>query len=365
MFLPKEEVEEYVSEAVRDMQSITPSRSRTASTVIQLGSPTRTNVITQQEPTPGAASVMENEYLSPSLPAKRLFDEENTQRDFFESVYSRKRTRTGESNQLDEIIPEKSTFNSLKISVTEKRHAILMHLFVEEDSDYSTLMFLDMVKKPDDSKSIDLNFVLDNENCSLLHWAASCGRIKIVKLLIDHGDKINKTADHGVTPLMKALESVRNFSLQSMDALLSMLGPSIFTADVQGKTALHYANILSRYRSKREVSTYYMESMASYINDTRLATNSPFIAFIDAVDDNSDTALHLACRYKNHKNVALLVSLGASKDIENSAKESPLTLSKYDFRLQQLMVFIFSCSQGKVHFNCQKMIITMMNRQHH
>jgi ankyrin repeat protein len=124
-----------------------------------------------------------------------------------------------------------------------------------------------------------------------------------------------------------------------MDELLTMLGPSIFTADESGRTALHYAAGLSRYRSKRAMASYHMDCMARYIEETRSATNSPTIAFVDNTDENMDTALHIACRYRNHKCVMLLLQLGASKEVKNKDGETARDLCKYDYRLLRLLVF--------------------------
>lgn len=309
--------------------TLTPVRSRAPSAATVLGTPVRDHH-TQQEATP-------SNRISPTFGlSKRLFDEENTQRDFIESVYSRKKTKAEDSSDLENIDYNEYIHESL----TEKQHAILMHLFIQDDSDHSTSLFFELVKLKTDPTKIDLNLVLDKDGGSLLHWAAACGRIRLVKLLIFHGAKVTDICGDGVTPLMKALESIRNFSLNSMDALLTLLGPSVMLADKKGRTALHYACILSRFRSKREVSTYYMECIASYLEDTRFSINSPLNHFADTADTNGDTALHISCRYKNHKNVALLVNMNASIEIENAAKETALSLSTYDFRLQQLMVYI-------------------------
>jgi ankyrin repeat protein len=312
--------------------TITPIRSRAPSTTTILGTPVRDHH-TQQEATPN------HKTLPPFGLSKRLFDEENTQRDFFETLYSRKKTKAEDTSNLENL--DYQLFENVQDSLTEKRHAILMHLFIQEDSDYSTALFFELIKLKSNPTKIDLEFVLDEEGGSLIHWAAACGRVGLVKLLISHGAKVTDICGRGVTPLMKALESIGNFSLNTMDALLKLLGPSVFIADKEGRTALHYACILSRFRSKREVSTYYMECIASYLEDTRFSSNSPLINFVDAADTNGDTALHISCRYKNHKNVALLVNLNASNEIENAAKETAMTLSIYDFRLQQLMVFIY------------------------
>jgi ankyrin repeat protein len=326
------------------MARTTPARSRQHSTASALSPPTFSN---QQEPTPTyyqEVTQQDAENYVPSLVAKRLFDEELTQRDFFDSVYSKRsrvRTTTTDSVQRDVPVIDKTTDFS-HLSRDQKNRELMLHLFVEQDSELNTQNFVGLIRDKVEPNTLLVNLILDEQEHTLLHWAASCGRIEIVRLLVHHGVKVNIPAKGGVTPLMKAIESNRNYANQSMDELLTMLGPSLFTADESGRTALHHAAALSRYRSKRAMSSYYMQCIARYIEDTRSATNSPTIAFVDTADNSQDTALHIACRYRNHKCVMLLLQLGASKDLKNNNEETAQDLCKYDYRLLRLMVFNFN-----------------------
>jgi hypothetical protein len=325
------------------MARTTPARSRQPSTASALSPPIFSN---QQEPTPNYHTEIppqEPFQYEPSLIAKRLFDEELTQRDFFDSVYSKRsrvRTHTIEAAEVDtESVTVVAQPNLSNLSREQKNKELMLHLFVEADSEIHTQKFVGLIRDQIEPNTLLVNLTLDEEGNSLLHWAASCGRIEIVRFLVHHGVKVNIIAKGGVTPLLKAIESNRNYSNQSMDELLTMLGPSLFTADDMGRTALHHVAALSRYRSKRAMASYYMECMARYIEETRTATNSPTIAFVDTCDNNHDTALHIACRYRNHKCVMLLLQLGASKELQNSNEETALDLCKYDYRLLRLMVF--------------------------
>ena len=80
-----------------DGQARTPVRSRAASVVTPAGSPARTLTATRQEPTPISREfVRERQFTLPISLNKRMFDEDNARKEFFESVYSRKRTKTVE-----------------------------------------------------------------------------------------------------------------------------------------------------------------------------------------------------------------------------------------------------------------------------
>ena len=328
-----------ISSGDLEAHSRTPVRSRAPSVATPAGSPTRIITAKQQEPTPIYREfVRERQFTLPTTLTKRMFDEDNARKEFFDAVYSRKRSKT-----VDSITPVE---NEVKIpdpiKVTDSyqfddHKTLLMHIFVNEDSDYNSALFEQMLNSY--GREIEtLQLELGPKKGTLLHWAAAYSRVKLAKLFICKGIKINVADENGVTPLMEALSTTRSFANQTMDDLLNLLGPSLFAADKHGRTALHYVNDLSKFRSKQKVSTYYMECITRYIEDTRMATNSPLIAFIDAQDHEMNTALHLACYNRNHKNAALLIRLGASKLIENQKKETPKSLSAHDFRLINLMV---------------------------
>jgi hypothetical protein len=316
----------------------TPVRSRVASAATPGVSPTRAE-FGQQEPTPHSKEyIREREFVLPTTLTKRLFDEENAQRDFFDSVYARKRTRTSESyieSEEHEIPVVVTKFTSKE----ERKQMIMMHIFVEEDSEYNTLLFDQLIKDEQIESGYDLEIKLDDSNGTLLHWAAAYGRISLVELLISKGMKVNVRSDGDITPLMHAIDSVRNYSNKSMDRLLNLLGESLFSVDSEGRTALHYVNHLCRFRSKQQMSAYYMECIAHYIEDARLASKSPFIGFVDLPEHKTkSTALHIACHYRCHKNAAMLIRLGAAKTLENSKGETAISLSANDYRLLYLMV---------------------------
>ena len=217
---------------------------------------------------------------------------------------------------------------------------MLMHIFVNEDTDYNCSLFEQMLTAAgSDVKQLVLQ--LGAKKGTLLHWAAAYSRIKLVKLFMSKGIEIGVVNENGLTPLMEALSSTRAYANQTMDDLLNLLGPSLMARDKEDRNALHYVNDLSKYRSKQKVSTYYMESIARYIEETRMAVGPTLSAFVDAQDKNLNTALHLACYNRHHKNAFLLLKFGASTSIENNKKETAKSISAYDFRLVNLLVLIF------------------------
>ena len=66
-----------------------------------------------------------------------------------------------------------------------------------------------------------------------------------------------------------------------------------------------------------------------------LTTHHGFKPFIDATDLNGDTALHLACRFKNRPLVEMLMGLGASTLIQNKKSITAKEESKRDFAVMR------------------------------
>lgn len=329
--------EEDISPIENDGQRRTPARSRAPSLASGFASPVRPNYIAiKQEPTPNyySENLIHNLEI-PSTLSQRLFDEENTQRDFFDSVYARRYRHEQIEPEQHETVP----IDYSRLTVEQRRKAIMLHLYIEQDSPESTAKFVDLIRDPKYPENIMADFLLDDENNTLLHMAASYGRIELVRLLISKGVKINVTCKNDVTPLMRAIQISTNLTTSTMNELLSLLGPSIFATDAFGSTCLHYAAKLSQFRSKRKLSTCYMGCLLKYIQETKVATNSD--VGLDSVDQNGDSAFILACRYRNHKAALLLFNQGASKTLENKQKESAASIAQYDYRLLKMMVIYY------------------------
>ncbi len=326
-----------------------PRRTRvmSASTV---SSPTRSApYFSQQEATPFNDSL--GEKIHASLDST-IFNEDDIQKEFFSAIHSKKRKAKSKLRLQAPLPIEKIK----SLTTDQKRCEILMHLYLEIDSPENTTLFKELIRDQDDPSKYEINFILDPRESTLLHIAASFGRIDIASLLITYGAKINAVCCDGETPLMRAINNTRNYEKRSMEALLTMLGPSIFTIDKKKQTALHHAVNLSRFRSKRLVSRYYFTCMYQYIMKTISQTG--ISVFVDAQDYNNDTALHIACRLRNHKIAALLLSLGASQSIKNNSGLTPNDIASSDYRFSRIMVFTINNRILKMMF----LLITVMRR---
>ena len=139
----------------------------------------------------------------------------------------------------------------------------------------------------------------------LLLWAASCGHVRIIELLVDAGIDVNSKDKQGRTSLHLAVEryhpQVVRFLLltnASIDARTNARGPARVKAPYHGDmTALH----LAAWNGHRDILMALLEGGAD----------------VNAQDDKRQTALHRAAA-GGHKDVAaLLLDGGADVDAQD------------------------------------------------
>uniref|UniRef100_UPI00398F7D25 transient receptor potential cation channel subfamily A member 1b n=1 Tax=Pristiophorus japonicus TaxID=55135 RepID=UPI00398F7D25 len=132
---------------------------------------------------------------------------------------------------------------------------------------------------------------------SSLHFAAGYGRLNTCKLLLQNAYEtkiLNEGDEKGMTPLLLAAQ---NGHTKVVQLLLSK--GALFMRDYKTWTSLHYA----AFRG-------YTKTM-----EVLLQTN---IALLNRVDENGNTALHLAAREGHRSAVCLLLTQGAAIKLNNN-----------------------------------------------
>ncbi|KAJ3320637.1 hypothetical protein HDV06_005155 [Boothiomyces sp. JEL0866] len=316
---------------------ITPTRSRVPSAATLNNSPKRISPA-NQEPTPQYPND-ENDYSPPRYSSSiRLFDEDASQTGFLKSVRARRLpSPEGVAPDIDEYDFKPILDTPLILSTAEKKQKILMHIYIEEDDDVCNAIFFEYIRSIDEPLKFDMDLVLDDMGNTPLHWAAACGKVNLVRLLLKKGADPLSLANNDETALMRAVKFSSNYHNQCMGELIALLESSLLNVDANGETVLHHIAQLSNFRSKRSISHYYMRCISEYIENNRLSANPKFQDFLDAQNQIGDTALHIACRYTNHLIVAMLLEFGASRDIANNEEETATSLSLYDMRLRKVM----------------------------
>ncbi|KAL8688054.1 MAG: hypothetical protein Q9224_004985 [Gallowayella concinna] len=196
----------------------------------------------------------------------------------------------------------------------------------------------------------DLDIPMDGTAHTALHWAASLGRIDLLRTLVSKGASIYRLNSGGETALMRAANTTNNFQNRTFPELLKLLGTSIEIRDGRGQTVLHHIATSSGIEGRPLAMRSYLDSMLLYVVGNSNATNSQQASF--AVDDDvnnlaavrpiglarfmsdivnardmaGDTALHLAAKNCNKGIVQQLLEIGADPTIANRRGLKPIDI---------------------------------------
>lgn len=185
----------------------------------------------------------------------------------------------------------------------------------------------------------------DENNRSVLHWAALMGKDRLVGHLLAHGKEHIETEDNsGATPLvLAALKGSLAICLQLLDH-----GANINHCNKNGHNATKYAAsknhrdvlqlLLERggdVNAQDNVGETVVHRVASMENVECLrlifehATKPPQLGLQNS---EGNTALHLACEASDASCALLLIDHGASTSVLNKAELSPLDVCKPPLR---------------------------------
>jgi hypothetical protein len=169
---------------------------------------------------------------------------------------------------------------------SERQKQILAGIW--DELDYTVIM--NLLRLSDSDFKID--FVLDNHGNTPLHWAAALGRMEIVKQLLKHGADIHLANKWGESSLVSAVLRSENYASQTFPALLKLLKNTALSIDGRGQTLMHH--IVLRCTRGHDAGYFYFESLSSWI----MKKGNRVDGFLDVGDENGDTVLHFATRFK-------------------------------------------------------------------
>lgn len=186
----------------------------------------------------------------------------------------------------------------------------------------------------------DLDIPIDKSAHTAMHWAATLGRISIVRALVSKGASPYRLNGGGETALMRAAITTNNFDYQTFPEALKHLGTSLEIRDGRGQTVLHHIAASSAINGRGQATRYYLDSILLYVVGSS-APNSQQTSFADGHDPNAvsgakpvnlrdfmtfvvnardmagDTALHCAAKVGNKSIVQQLLEVGADQTIAN------------------------------------------------
>ncbi|KAI8645078.1 hypothetical protein BD408DRAFT_441167 [Parasitella parasitica] len=201
----------------------------------------------------------------------------------------------------------------MEYEMSEKPYAQrLLHYFMSGKNSIPSLF----TQPPAD---LDFNVIIDDEGHTSLHWAAAMARIKIVKLLIEHGADLYRVNYKGQTALMRSVLFSNNFDNKTFDSLLDLLRTTMFNIDKKDQTVFHHTAAMSDWKGKIYASRYYMECLISKLKNNQ----SELISILNVQDTNGDTALTIAAKIGNRRLIKSMIDAGASTEIANEDGSTP------------------------------------------
>ncbi|XP_069314492.1 ankyrin repeat domain-containing protein 27 isoform X2 [Eulemur rufifrons] len=151
--------------------------------------------------------------------------------------------------------------------------------------------------------SVVTPFSRDDRGHTPLHVAALCGQASLIDLLVAKGAVVNATDYHGSTPLHLACQK----GYQSVTLLLLHYKASADVQDNSGNTALHLACTYGHEDCVKALVYYDVQSCR-----------------LDVGNEKGDTPLHVAARWGYQGIIETLLQNGASTELQNRLKETPL-----------------------------------------
>ena len=194
----------------------------------------------------------------------------------------------------------------------------------------------------------DLDIPMDGTAHTALHWAATLGRISLLRALIAKGASIFRVNGGGETALIRAALTTNNLDQSSFPELLELLGPTIEMRDGRGRTVLHHIAVSSAVKGRSPACRYYLESLLEFVVRQGSAPGSQQNSFggiadaashpttrsiglarfmseiVNAQDMSGDTALNLAARIGNKSIIQQLLEVGANPTIANRGGLKPV-----------------------------------------
>ncbi|QLQ79103.1 hypothetical protein HG537_0B04510 [Torulaspora globosa] len=218
----------------------------------------------------------------------------------------------------DDVI-ENTEMQSL--SMEEYKDAILQVLSSEDGSDKKYSLPPQMYHPP---SNFDINFLIDDQGHTPLHWATAMANIPLIKLLVALNANVLLCNSKGFNCITKSVFYNNCFKAGSFAEIVSLLRICLITPDSNGRLPLHYLVELSVNKSKDPiVINSYMDTIIQNLGQD----DSTLLRMCLNFQDNlGNTILHLAALNLNLELCNKLCCLGSSMDITNYENETPASI---------------------------------------
>ncbi|CCF60547.1 hypothetical protein KAFR_0K01930 [Kazachstania africana CBS 2517] len=250
------------------------------------------------------------------------------------SKQHRKYNRKRATNHVNRSIHEQATTNTndnntrnmQTLDENEYKQAILQVLATEEISEETKEALEGLKRLP---PGLDINFLVDDQDHTSLHWAAAMANRPLVKLLISLNANALQCNSLGFNCVTKAVFYNNCYKQSAFSDILSMLKICLVTPDRNGRLPLHYLVELSVNKSKDpEIINSYIDMIIHSIGNEDYELLEMCLNY---QDNTGNTVLHLAALNLNLGLFNKLCSLGSLTNILNIDNETPATiLSRYN-----------------------------------
>lgn len=212
------------------------------------------------------------------------------------------------------------------LGLEEYKEMILEVLSSEDGSDKDYSLPSQMYHPP---SNLDINFEIDDQGHTPLHWATAMANISLIKLLIALNANALQCNTRGFNCITKSIFYNNCFKADTFSEIVSILRICLITPDSNGRLPLHYLVELSVNKSKDPlVINSYMDTILQNLGQEDYTLLRMCLNFQDGM---GNTVLHLAALNLNLELCNKLCYLGSSMDITNCNSETPASiLAKYN-----------------------------------
>ncbi|CAB4252158.1 similar to Saccharomyces cerevisiae YER111C SWI4 DNA binding component of the SBF complex (Swi4p-Swi6p) [Maudiozyma barnettii] len=243
------------------------------------------------------------------------------------------RTPLSSRSSSSQYIENNDDFNSNDdntietLNATDYKAALLQVLATEKSDKQTEKLIAKLYYPPPD---FDINFIIDDQGHTPLHWATALANVPLVKILVETNANLTVYNKLGINCVTKAVFYNNCYKKQIFPDVVRLLKECLITPDANRRLPIHYLVELSVNPTKDQ------KIISSYIDTilTSLGQENPELlkSCLDFQDNMGNTALHLAALNLNVILWNRLSSLGASVDIVNGDNETPVSiLNKFNF----------------------------------
>lgn len=207
------------------------------------------------------------------------------------------------------------------LNVEEYKEMILRVLSSEDGSDKGYQLPPQMYHPP---SNFDINFEIDDQGHTPLHWATAMANVPLIKLLIALNANALQCNLRGFNCITKSAFYNNCYKADTFSEIVSILRICLITPDNNGRLPLHYLVELSVNKSKDPVViNFYLDTIIHNLGQEDYTLLRMCLNFQDSM---GNTVLHLAALNLNLELCNKLCYLGSSMDITNCDNETPASI---------------------------------------